>query len=251
MGNGHLALLGGAEVVAPGAEGVPHHAVALGAPIERCGRCHAAVHPVVGVDDGDALALVREAAVLPTAAVEVFVGSCGEGQRRALLAQLCGEEFLHHDLTRAAVGQGEQARTLVDAEGHLVRRGGDGLCTVLQDNAAGVAAGVINENLCGGRGHGVAQDAALIVAEQAHDVGAVEVEGEHLAVLVEHLDGGGVDLARTLHHAGVGHAADMLSGQRRCGGQGRGGACGERQSQRHDGVAAALHQRRLFHGYCG
>lgn len=54
----HLAWLRCAEVITARLEGVPHHAVAAGAPIERRWRSHTAVNPVVGVDDGNALALV-------------------------------------------------------------------------------------------------------------------------------------------------------------------------------------------------
>ena len=53
----HLAWLRCAEVITAWLEGVPHHAVATGAP-ERRWRSHTAVNPVVGVDDGNALALV-------------------------------------------------------------------------------------------------------------------------------------------------------------------------------------------------
>ena len=60
------------EVVASRTERIPHHSVATGAPEERCGRRYATVNPAVGVLNGNALATMRETAVLHSTSIKVL-----------------------------------------------------------------------------------------------------------------------------------------------------------------------------------
>ena len=97
-----------AEIVKTRFEGVPHHAVAFGAPIERSRRSYATIHPVVGVFNGNHLSAVRETAILYTTSIEVFtfvIGQCkvsavfvkgGSGER---LENFFSASFLHHKTT--------------------------------------------------------------------------------------------------------------------------------------------------------
>ena len=60
------------EVVASWTERIPHHSVATGAPVERCGRCYATVNPTIGVLNGNTLATMRETTVLHSTSIKVL-----------------------------------------------------------------------------------------------------------------------------------------------------------------------------------
>ena len=196
MRENDLAALGGAEVVAAGLEGVPHHAVALGAPIERRGRCHTAVHPVVGVFNGNGLALVAEAAVLHTTAVEVFASMGAEGECGAVVVEGDGLETLNHHVACFLVRHGEAARLFVDAQECACRGYLDVAAVVLEAHFLRGAAGVGHEDVGMWVGLRVTHDAAVVVAEEAENVFAVEVDSQSLTVGVDDLDGRAIQLLR-------------------------------------------------------
>ena len=182
VGEDDLALLRLSEVVAAGAESVPEQAVALCAPEEGSGRGHTAVHPVVGVFDGDGLSLVRETAVLHAATVEIFAAMLLEGQRGGVFVERNGGHFFHYDVACLQVLHAHGAVRLVERHGDARRSHHDLCALVLEVHLHGRAARTVHEDLCGRLSHRVAHDAAVVVAEKAEDIFAVEVNGEHFAV---------------------------------------------------------------------
>ena len=181
----HLALLCRAEVVVAGLEGVPHHAVARRRPVERCGRSHASVHPVVGVLDGDALSAMGEAAVLHTAAVEELIVFARQRQSHAFLLESRGGSGVQHLAVGAEVGHGKGFGYAVDL--HLHSRCGEGVVAVGSDelHLAGRLAGLLHEDVGLGLGGGLSHSVAHGVLEISEDVGAVEVDGDFLPTFVE------------------------------------------------------------------
>ena len=69
----YLSFFGGSKIVSSFFKCVPHYSVSLSRPIERCRRSYSTVYPTVLVFYGDRSSLVREASVLHTASVEVFI----------------------------------------------------------------------------------------------------------------------------------------------------------------------------------
>ena len=135
MRQNNLTLLGGTKVVAARLKGVPHHTIATRAPIERCGRCHTAIYPVVGVFNGNALALVAEASVLHTATVKVLARLCLERQCGAVLVKRHRSHALHHRFATLGVDHGHQACLLVKAHGNARCRNYHTVALVAQVNA--------------------------------------------------------------------------------------------------------------------
>ena len=61
---------------------------------------------------------------------------------------------------------------------------------------------IVHEDLCGRLSLRIAHLSALVVLEQTEDILTVEVDGEHLSVLIAHFKGGSVQLV---------HSADCVS----------------------------------------
>ena len=212
VGENHAVRLRGSEVVLTGAERVPEDAIAARRPIERRGRGHTAVHPVVRILNGNHLALVREAAVLHTAAVEVILGVGAEGHRHLALLESHGLGPFNDHLVGIEVAHAEQARLAVNVYGQTLRADGGISFAGRHLKTAHSAAGIVHEDMGHGRGLRFAQDATSVVLEQAEDVCAVEIERQALAVGIDHLNGRGIDLADSVHHHGshVNHGHLML-----------------------------------------
>ena len=212
VGENHAVRLRGSEVVLTGAEGVPEDAVAARRPIERRGRRHSAVHPVVRILNGNHLALVREAAVLHTAAVEVLLGVGAEGHRHLALLESHGLGPFNDHLVGIEVAHAEQARLAVNVYGQTLRADGGISFAGRHLQTAHSAAGIVHEDMGHGRGLRFAQDATSVVLEQAEDVCAVEIERQALAVGIDHLNGRGIDLSDSVHHNGsrINHSHLML-----------------------------------------
>ena len=109
-----------AEIVKTRLEGVPHHAVAFGAPIERSRRSYATIHPVVGVFNGNHLSAMRETAVLHTTSIEVFAFVVGKSEVRAVfvksgscerLENFFSASFFYHKTTRSTVENDRHLRS--------------------------------------------------------------------------------------------------------------------------------------------
>ena len=189
----HLARLRLTEVVGARLERVPHQAVARRGPVERRGRSHAAVDPIVGVFDGNLLPLVREASVLHAAAVEIFVSACAEGQFSLGFGDIGRCEFFHHRCFLSRFAHTHQSRSFVKREQHLGRAYGHGRSLLVdREGCAKVVAGRLHEyfgrRLCLRIAHG----SAGIVAEESEDVVAVKVHEQRMPVGVSDFNGGGI-----------------------------------------------------------
>ena len=182
-----------AKVIAAGFERIPHHAISLGAPIERSGRGNASVHPVVGVDDGDFLSFVAEASVLNAAAKEVFVVFCFEGECGALTVKAHLGETPERLRAVLFVVHIEETAFLLEDDFHF-RRFDDHVAVVLPHfHSERGSARRADENFGWRCGFGVTDDASVVVTEEAEDVVSVEIDVEDVPVGVVHLDGRRID----------------------------------------------------------
>ena len=191
----HLLGVRGAEVIKTGFEGVPHHAVALRAPIERGGGGHTAVHPVVGVLDGDALSAVREATVLHAAAVEVLSGPTGEFQMRAVAVEGTEGGRFDHRIDLIFLVDGETAVAAIEHHFDLI--GGEGalLVVLLHIESRHVFARLFDEDVGGRFCFGVVGGAAGGVLVDAENVVSVEIYRDFSVVFVAQFNGMRVDFA--------------------------------------------------------
>ena len=180
----HLLGVRGAEVIKTGFEGVPHHAVALRAPIERGGGGHTAVHPVVGVLDGDALSAVREATVLHAAAVEVLSGPTGEFQMRAVAVEGTEGGRFDHRIDLIFLVDGETAVAAIEHHFDLI--GGEGalLVVLLHIESRHVFARLFDEDVGGRFCFGVVGGAAGGILVDAENVVSVEIYRDFSVVFV-------------------------------------------------------------------
>ena len=192
MGKDDLALLGCAEIVTSRFESVPQESVAFRTPVEGCGRCHAAVHPVVGVLYGDGFAFVRETSVLHAAAIEVFAGVGFEGQCGAVLVEADRFDALHHSFSRLDVFHGHQSALLFKVYFNGGSSHDNFLGSCVDFDLHGRTASVVHEDFGRRRGLRITDDATVVVAEEAENVFAIKVEGEHFAVGIGQFHGGGI-----------------------------------------------------------
>ena len=199
MRQNNLTFLGGAKVVAAGLEGVPHHTITTCAPIERRGRCHTAIYPVVGVFNGNALALVAEASVLHTATIKVLARLCLERQCGAVLVKRHRCHALHNRFATLGVNHGHQASLLVKAHGNARCRNYHAVALVAQVNALCRAACVLHQYLCGRSGLRVAYHTTVVVAEEAEYVVAIKIYCQLLAISISHLNRGRVYFSHILN----------------------------------------------------
>ena len=186
------------EVVASRTERIPHHSVATGAPVERCGRRYATVNPAVGVLDGNALATMRETTVLHSTSIKVLAVVRTHRHRSTSLVYFGWCEVLYNGLSGAQVDNVHVAGVLVDVDTH-------GGCGYLQGsvyvNGADVyrhATCEFGEYLCRWCSHRVVYYPTLIIAKHSYYVVAIEVESHLSAVGVVDLDGVRIDLCHVL-----------------------------------------------------
>ena len=188
MHEGHLPFLG--KVILSRGKGITHHSVARGAPVERCRTGHSAIHPVVGVDDGDALSLMAETSVLASTSVEVVLGLLAQRQLRLSLLELSGPYLQHALLLSGLTAEAALAVLHLQLSPGLDREEECGcLHHVALEGEADLPARVIHENLCRRLSRRVAEFASRRVLEEAEDVVAVKVEIHHLSRLELHLYG--------------------------------------------------------------
>ena len=199
----HLARLVVSKVVASRTERVPHHAISARAPVERSRRSHASVNPAVCILYSNALASMRETSVLHASAIKVLTLVLSKAYRCVALVNLGRRKVLHNRLARSQVHNVHVARMLVDVQA-------DGRRCDLQRsvhiNGADVsrqAAGKLGKNLGRRRSHGVAHHPTLVVAEQAHDIVAIKVDGKLSSVGIVNLNCVRINLCHVLHGKGL------------------------------------------------
>ena len=214
-------FVGGAKVVAAWLEGVPKQTVALGAPIEGSGRGHTAVYPVVGVFDGNGLPFVRETAVLHTATIEIFVGATGQRELGLAFVNSHRRTLFKYCLARLVVSYRHERVLTIERQGDAGRFDVKHVLLLAHLHTTCGTAWIVYQNLCLRRGLRVAQDAALVVAEHAKNVGAIKIERHHFAVGINHFDCGGVDEADILDEVSFGHGNCRCDGRRPLCGIGR------------------------------
>ena len=236
-----------AEVVASRTECMPQQAVAGGRPIERSGRCHASVDPVVGIFDGDYLSAVREASVLHAAAVEVFISVHGQCHRHLAIFVGQGLYPFGHDLSGFAVFHFHQSRLAVqchaDASGLYV----DACFGGIEFQSAHGAPCIVHQDMGFGAGFRLTQDASLVVLKQAEDVAAVEVECKAFAVGEEHFH------CRRVDFPGLGDLHRVRLDHQRLLRQRHGSPCrfgrSEQQRRQQGGASRAEECCFFFHAY--
>ena len=180
-----ILCLGITEIITAGLESVPHHTITACAPIVWSRATNTTIHPVVGVHDGNELALVRETAVLHTTTEEVIVLVLGELHGCAFLAKLCGHNLIYDDLATL------QSLNLTSLGVHLYNNllCSKGCSLSIKHHLTGIATRVVHQDLCLGTCLRVTDDTTVGILENTEGVRTIEVHIHTLSAIQGHLCG--------------------------------------------------------------
>ena len=135
---------------------------------------------------------MREASVLHAAAIEVFIGLCLEHQGRTVLVKADGLR-LATGLSVQFVGQRHESGLAIEAQGQFMRADHHFSARVLQFNGARGATRRIYQNLCRRCSLRIANNASVVVAEEAENIFTVKVDRQVLTIGIGNFDGRGID----------------------------------------------------------
>ena len=147
---GYLTFFSSSEIILAGSKCIPHHSISARRPIIRSRRSNTAVSPLVGIDNLDALSLVRETSVLHTTAIEILIRHFFQRQRNLFLLEIHRSYRFNDSAVSYFIDQFKEGSLFVDFQSYFIRSNCNHSLSFTDSQFSGLFPGTARQDLCFG-----------------------------------------------------------------------------------------------------
>ena len=178
----HFSLLVCTEIIFTRFEGIPHHTIAIGRPIEWRRRSYSTVSPTILVYNINGFSFVWKTSVLHTATIKIFIGIFFQGYSHFSLIEQYGFYLFKGNSILFQVNHFHQRSILVDFHFDFPRSDRDEIAAIIQVECRNCVSGIVYQNLCFRFCFRITDDSSGIVLKYSEDVFPVEIECHSLII---------------------------------------------------------------------